>query len=202
MTDNLDVNGDLNVNGNSNQFGNSYQTGDSTLLGNQTTYGVTNTGALDVNGNTSINGDLTVGGTDISGAIDNLQSDIDAVTNSITNRLTNVSTTIDGGLHISSDLSVSGSLNISNDTGTFFMNEFGNAGIYAHGDASPTADNQVQLGVGGTSITVENDMFIFRTSTDSVELSIDELSRLKESVAPLDLSDLDSAGQNLMSLPT
>ena len=45
-------------------------------------------------------------------------------------------------------------------------------------------------------------MFIFRTSTDSVELSIDELSRLKESIAPIDLSDLDTGGGNLMSLPT
>ena len=105
-------------------------------------------------------------------------------------------------LNVNGNLTVTGTISMSNDGGSFFLNEFGNAGLYASGDVSLTADNQVQLGVGGTSITVENDMFIFRTSTDSVELSIDELSRLKESVAPLDLSDLDSAGQNLMSLPT
>ena len=73
-----------------------------------------------------------------------------------------------------------GNIIMSNDGGTFFLNEFGNVGFYANNDASLTANAQVQLGVGGTSVTVENDCFTFRDATGNVELTADELSRLKE----------------------
>ena len=72
-----------------------------------------------------------------------------------------------------------GNIIMSNDGGTFFLNEFGNVGFYANNDASLTANAQVQLGVGGTSITVENDCFTFRDGTGNVELTADELTRLK-----------------------
>ena len=72
-----------------------------------------------------------------------------------------------------------GNIIMSNDGGTFFLNEFGNVGFYANNDASLTANTQVQLGVGGTSITVENDCFTFRDGTGNVELTADDLTRLK-----------------------
>ena len=72
-----------------------------------------------------------------------------------------------------------GNIIMSNDGGTFFLNEFGNVGFYANNDASLTANTQVQLGVGGTSVTVENDCFTFRDGTGNVELTADELTRLK-----------------------
>ena len=57
-----------------------------------------------------------------------------------------------------------GNIIMSNDGGTFFLNEFGNVGFYANNDASLTANAQVQLGVGGTSVTVENDCCLLYTS--------------------------------------
>ena len=72
-----------------------------------------------------------------------------------------------------------GNIIMSNDGGTFFLNEFGNVGFYANNDASLTANTQVQLGVGGTSVTVENDCFTFRDGTGNVELTADDLTRLK-----------------------
>ena len=77
-------------------------------------------------------------------------------------------------------VSDNGNITMLNDGGTFFLNEFGNVGFFASGDASLTANAQVQLGVGGTSVTVENDGFTFRDSTGNVELTADELSRLKD----------------------
>ena len=67
-----------------------------------------------------------------------------------------------------------------NDGGVFFVNEYGAAGFYATEDASLTADNRVQLGVGRTTLTVDNDGFTFRDSTGTVSFTADELSRLKD----------------------
>ena len=72
-----------------------------------------------------------------------------------------------------------GNIIMSNDGGTFFLNEFGNVGFFANGDASLTANAQVQLGVGATTVTVENDGFTFRDGTGNVELTADDLTRLK-----------------------
>ena len=78
---------------------------------------------------------------------------------------------------------------MSNDGGSFFLNEFGNAGFYASGDASLTADNQVQLGVGGTTLTIGSDGFTFRDSTGTVSFTADELSIIKDTaiIGPLPL---------------
>ena len=72
-----------------------------------------------------------------------------------------------------------GNIIMSNDGGTFFLNEFGNVGFYANNDASLSANTHVQLGVGGTSVTVENNCFTFRDGTGNVELTADDLTRLK-----------------------
>ena len=71
-----------------------------------------------------------------------------------------------------------GNINMSNDGGTLFLNEFGNAGIYANNDASLTADNQVQLGVGGTTLTIDSDGFTFRDSTGTALLTAEDLDRI------------------------
>ena len=76
-----------------------------------------------------------------------------------------------------------GNINMSNDGGTFYLNEFGNVGFYANGDASLTADNQVQLGVGGTTLTIDSDGFTFRDSTGTVSFTADELNRMRNLVA-------------------
>ena len=72
-----------------------------------------------------------------------------------------------------------GNVIMNNDGGTFFLNEFGNVGFYANNDASLTADTQVQLGVGATTLTGKNNCFTFRDSTGNVELTADDLTRLK-----------------------
>ena len=124
---------------------------------------------------------------DVDGPIGPIEIDIDFTGGSIPGDVT--VTTIDGDPVVSNtmiengDGSVTihdnGNIIMSNDGGTFFLNEFGNVGFYANNDASPTANTQVQLGVGGTSITVENDCFTFRDGTGNVELTADELTRLK-----------------------
>ena len=62
-----------------------------------------------------------------------------------------------------------GNINMRNDGGVFFLNEFGNVGFFANGDASLSANTQVQLGVGATALTVENNCFTFRDTTGNVE---------------------------------
>ena len=62
----------------------------------------------------------------------------------------------DGSVVISDD----GNINMRNDGGTFFLNEFGNVGFYASGDASLTAESQVQLGSGGTTFNVDSKVLI------------------------------------------
>ena len=81
-----------------------------------------------------------------------------------------------GSVTISDD----GNIMMINDGGTFFLNEFGNAGFYANGDASLTADNQVQLGSGGTTFNVDSNGLNMRDSTGTVSFTADELSRLKD----------------------
>ena len=51
-------------------------------------------------------------------------------------------------------VSDNGNISMLNDGGTFFLNEFGNVGFFANGDASLTANTQVQLGSGGTTFNV------------------------------------------------
>ena len=124
---------------------------------------------------------------DVDGPGDTVEIDIDFTGGSIPGDVT--VTTIDGDPDLilteiaNGDGSVTihdnGNIIMSNDGGTFFLNEFGNVGFYANNDASLTANTQVQLGVGGTSITVENDCFTFRDGTGNVELTADELTRLK-----------------------
>ena len=75
-----------------------------------------------------------------------------------------------------------GNIIMLNDGGTFFLNEFGNVGFYANGDASLTADNQVQLGVGQNSVTVENGSLTIRDETGSATLTAEDINRLKETL--------------------
>ena len=82
----------------------------------------------------------------------------------------------DGSVTISDN----GNILMLNDGGTFFLNEFGNVGFYANGDASLTADNQVQLGVGQNSVTVENGSLTIRDETGSATLTAEDINRLKE----------------------
>ena len=84
----------------------------------------------------------------------------------------------DGSVNISD----SGNITMLNDGGTFFLNEFGNVGFYANGDASLTADNQVQLGVGQNSVTVENGSLTIRDETGSATLTAEDINRLKETL--------------------
>ena len=77
-------------------------------------------------------------------------------------------------------ISDAGNINMRNDGGTFFLNEFGNVGFYASGDASLTAESQVQLGSGGTTFNVDSNGLNMRDSTGTVSFTADELSRLKE----------------------
>ena len=121
------------------------------------------------------------------GPASNIEVDIDFDGSSIPSDVT--VTVVDGDPIVSTTMlengdgtitiSDNGNINMRNDGGTFFLNEFGNVGFYANGDASLTANTQVQLGVGGTTITIENDCFTFRDSTGNVEYTADELSRLK-----------------------
>ena len=73
-----------------------------------------------------------------------------------------------------------GNILMLNDGGTFFLNEFGNVGFYANGDASLTADNQVQLGVGQNSVTVESGSLTIRDSSGSATLTAAEINSLKD----------------------
>ena len=73
-----------------------------------------------------------------------------------------------------------GNILMLNNGGTFFLNEFGNVGFYANGDASLTADNQVQLGVGQNSVTVENGSLTIRDSSGSATLTAAEINSLKD----------------------
>ena len=84
----------------------------------------------------------------------------------------------DGSITISDN----GNILMLNDGGTFFLNEFGNVGFYANGDASLTADNQVQLGVGQNSVTVENGSLTIRDETGSATLTAEDINRLKETL--------------------
>ena len=79
-------------------------------------------------------------------------------------------------------ISDNGNILMLNEGGTFFLNEFGNVGFYANGDASLTADNQVQLGVGQNSITVENGSLTIRDETGSATLTAEDINRLKETL--------------------
>ena len=84
----------------------------------------------------------------------------------------------DGSITISD----AGNITMLNDGGTFFLYEFGNVGFYANGDASLTADNQVQLGVGQNSVTVENGSLTIRDETGSATLTAEDINRLKETL--------------------
>ena len=77
-------------------------------------------------------------------------------------------------------VSDNGNISMLNDGGTFFLNEFGNVGFYAAGDASLTAESQVQLGSGGTTFNVDSNGLNMRDSTGTVSFTADELSRLKD----------------------
>ena len=79
-------------------------------------------------------------------------------------------------------ISDNGNILMLNEGGTFFLNEFGNVGFYANGDASLTADNQVQLGVGQNSVTVENGSLTIRDETGSATLTAEDINRLKETL--------------------
>ena len=124
---------------------------------------------------------------DVDGPIGPIEIDVDFTGGSIPGDVT--VTTIDGDPVVSNTMIENGdgavtihdngNIIMSNDGGTFFLNEFGNVGFYANNDASLTANTQVQLGVGGTSVTVENDCFTFRDGTGNVELTADDLTRLK-----------------------
>ena len=81
----------------------------------------------------------------------------------------------DGSIVISDN----GNISMSNDGGTFFMNEYGNAGFFANNDVSLTANTQVQLGAGSTSLDVNN-TFTFRDDTGVASLTAAEINRLKE----------------------
>ena len=122
---------------------------------------------------------------DIDGPGDTIEIDIDFTGSSIGDVTV---TTIDGDPPSTSlengagsvTISDSGNINMRNDGGTFFLNEFGNVGFYASGDASLTAESQVQLGSGGTTFNVDSNGLNMRDSTGTVSFTADELSRLKD----------------------
>ena len=79
-------------------------------------------------------------------------------------------------------VSDNGNILMLNDGGTFFLDEFGNVGFLANSDASLTANNQVQLGVGQNSVTVENGSLTIRDETGSATLTAEDINRLKETL--------------------
>ena len=93
---------------------------------------------------------------DIDGPGDTVEVDIDFTGSSIPGDVT--VTVVDGDPVVSNTMIENGdgavtihdngNIIMSNDGGTFFLNEFGNAGFYANNDASLSANTQVQLGVG------------------------------------------------------
>ena len=119
---------------------------------------------------------------DVDGPGETVEIDIDFTGSSIGDVTVTVidgdpdSTKLENGVG-SITISDAGNISMLNDGGTFFLNEFGNVGFYANNDASLTANTQVQLGVGGTSVTVENDCFTFRDGTGNVELIAHEPQR-------------------------
>ena len=125
---------------------------------------------------------------DIDGPGGTIEVDIDFTGGSIPGDVT--VTTIDGDPVVfntmlengdgSVNISDSGNITMLNDGGTFFLNEFGNVGFYANGDASLTADNQVQLGVGQNSVTVENGSLTIRDETGSATLTAEDINNLKD----------------------
>ena len=123
---------------------------------------------------------------DIDGPGDTVEIDIDFTGGSIPGDVT--VTVVDGDPPLtelengagSVTISDAGNINMRNDGGTFFLNEFGNVGFYASGDASLTAESQVQLGSGGTTFNVDSNGLNMRDSTGTVSFTADELSRLKE----------------------
>ena len=122
---------------------------------------------------------------DLDGPGDTVEIDIDFTGSSIGDVTVTVvdgdppSTSLENG-DGSITISDAGNISMLNDGGTFFLNEFGNVGFYANGDASLTADNQVQLGSGGTTFNVDSNGLNMRDSTGTVSFTADELSRLKD----------------------
>ena len=78
-----------------------------------------------------------------------------------------------GSIIISDD----GRIDMSNDGGSLYLNEFGHAGMYANGDVSLTAGQTAQLGVGSHSLSVVSDGFIFQRGGEMLKVSFD---RMKE----------------------
>ena len=74
-------------------------------------------------------------------------------------------------------ISDNGNINMSNDGGSFYLNEFGHSGMYANGDVSLTAGQTAQLGVGSHSLSVVSDGFIFQRGGEMLKVSFD---RMKE----------------------
>ena len=124
---------------------------------------------------------------DVDGPAGPIEIDIDFTGSSIGDVTV---TTIDGDPVVSGTMlengdgsvtiSDNGFISMRNDGGAFFLNEYGTVGFYATGDASLTADNRVQLGVGRTTLTVDSDGFNMSDSTGTVSFTADELSRLKD----------------------
>ena len=124
---------------------------------------------------------------DVDGPAGPIEIDIDFTGSSIGDVTV---TTIDGDPVVSGTMlengdgsvtiSDNGFISMRNDGGAFFLNEYGTVGFYATGDASLTADNRVQLGVGRTTLTVDSGGFNMSDSTGTVSFTADELSRLKD----------------------
>ena len=125
---------------------------------------------------------------DIDGPGETVEIDIDFTASSIPGDVT--VTTIDGDPVVSNTMiengdgsitiSDNGFISMRNDGGTFFLNEYGTVGFYATGDASLTADNRVQLGVGQNSVTVENGSLTIRDETGSATLTAEDINNLKD----------------------
>ena len=83
----------------------------------------------------------------------------------------------------------SGNINMRNDGGVFYLNEYYNAGFFAEGDVSLTADQTVMIAAGSARaqiLSIGSHGFYFRQDgniapdgTSHVVLTMDDLRKLK-----------------------
>ena len=120
---------------------------------------------------------------DVDGPGDTIEIDINFTGSSIGDVTV---TTIDGDPPLTSlengvgsiTISDDGNINMSNDGGSFYLNEFGHSGMYANGDVSLTAGQTAQLGVGSHSLSVVSDGFIFQRGGEMLKVSFDRIKEI------------------------
>ena len=109
----------------------------------------------------------------------------------VTNRLENGSGVI--------EIADSGNISMRNDGGTFYLNEYYNAGFFAEGDVSLTADQTVMIAAGGARsqvLSIGSHGFFFSQAgnrgpdgTYSVTLTMDDIRKLKALVTDEEASE-------------